>query len=175
MIDNKLDIRILSQEDLINAGCFNIRECISVVENVFLKYFRGDVIFPDKVSVIFDQKTQDRINCLPAAILSDNVYGMKWVSVFPDNPKKRQLPNLSAVYLLSELKSGFPICFMEGSLCSNLRTASVGAIAAKYLAKKVCKTIGFIGAGEQAKSRFPCYDGSEARDKCLQGLFKNKG
>ena len=41
---------------------------------------------------------------------------------------------------------------MELSLVSNLRTASVGAIAAKYLARKNVEVIGFIGAGEQSKT-----------------------
>lgn len=41
---------------------------------------------------------------------------------------------------------------MEGTLCSNLRTAATSAVAAKYLAKKNSTVIGFIGAGEQAKS-----------------------
>jgi ornithine cyclodeaminase/alanine dehydrogenase-like protein (mu-crystallin family) len=40
---------------------------------------------------------------------------------------------------------------MEGTLCSNMRVAAMGAIAAKYLAPEKSKIIGFIGAGEQAK------------------------
>jgi ornithine cyclodeaminase/alanine dehydrogenase-like protein (mu-crystallin family) len=79
---------------------------------------------------------------------------MKWVSVFPGNPSLYGLQNLSAVILLSELKYGFPKAFMEGTLCSNLRTGATAAVAAKYLAKKDSEVIGFIGAGEQAKCNF---------------------
>lgn len=154
MIDQSMNIRIITKKDLIEANCFDYEKAIEVVEDAFIKYANGDVIFPDKTSVVFDQETQNRINCLPAGILSENVYGMKWVSVFPNNPKLHNKPNLSAVYLLSELTTGFPKAFMEGSLCSNMRTASVGAIAAKYLARKSSETLGFIGAGEQARSHF---------------------
>ncbi len=154
MINNELAIKIITQDDLFDAGCFDVRACIEVCQKAFADYANGDVIFPEKVSVVFNEKTQDRINCLPAAIVSQKVYGMKWVSVFPENPYKKNLPNLSAVILLSELDSGFPVAFMEGSLCSNLRTAAVSAVAAKYCAKNQCQTIGFIGAGEQAKSHF---------------------
>jgi len=154
MVDNEVKIRILTQEDLIAAGCFNVESSINICEQAFCDYADGNVILPDKISVIFNQESQDRINCLPAAIKTEKIYGMKWVSVFPENPRLKNLSNLTAVILLSELESGFPIAFMEGSLCSNLRTASAGAIAAKYCAKKECRTMGFIGAGEQAKSQF---------------------
>jgi len=149
-----MPIRILTQEDLIRSGCLDYSEALEVVEDAFVKYAKGDVIFPDKVSVVFNKESQNRINCLPAGIISENVYGMKWVSVYPENPKKFHKPNLSAVYLLSELTTGFPIAFMEGSMCSGMRTACVGALAAKYLAKKNSQKIGFIGAGEQAKAHF---------------------
>ncbi|MGP1435890.1 MAG: ATP-binding protein [Phocaeicola sp.] len=150
----KLTITIITEDDLLKAGCFNVQEAITVTEMAFRKRAEGSVIFPDKVSVIFDEKSQNRINCLPAGLKKDNVYGMKWVSVFPGNPHLYGLQNLSAVILLSELQHGFPKAFMEGTLCSNLRTAATSAVAAKYLARKNSKVIGFIGAGEQAKTHF---------------------
>lgn len=148
------DICVLTQEDLIKAGCFDMAAAIHVCEDALTEYAKGNVIFPDKVSVVFDQQTQDRINCLPAGLKNDKVYGMKWVSVFPENPHKRDLPNLSAVVLLSEMVSGFPVAFMEATLCSDMRTAAMSALAAKHLAVKSPEVIGFIGAGEQAKSHF---------------------
>ena len=148
------DIYILTQNDLIRAGCFDMKAAIQVCEETLAEYAAGNVIFPDKVSVVFNQDTQDRINCLPAGLKKQQVYGMKWVSVFPENPHKRGLPNLSAVVLLSEMESGFPVAFMEATLCSNIRTAAMGALAAKYLSNPTPTTIGLIGAGEQAKSHF---------------------
>ena len=148
------DILILSQQDLIDAGCFDMRKAIAICEQALTDYAKGSIIFPDKVSVIFDEATQDRINCLPAGLKEDKIYGMKWVSVFLENPHKRDLPNLSAVVLLSELESGFPVAFMEATMCSNIRTAAMSALAGKYLAKPESSIIGIIGAGEQAKSHF---------------------
>ncbi len=153
-IDYTNTVKILTQKDLIDSGCMDFKSAIEVIEQAFIDYSQGKTLFPDKVSVIFDEQTQDRINCLPAAMLNDKVYGVKWVSVFPQNPHKYNKPNLSAVSILSELETGFPIAFMSTTMCSNIRTACVGAVAAKYLARKDSKTIGFIGAGEQAKSHF---------------------
>ena len=92
----KRDILVLTQQDLMDAGCFDMKAAVRVAEEALRDYAAGDVIFPDKVSVVFDQATQDRINCLPAGFKNKKVYGMKWVSVFPDNPHSRDLPNLSA-------------------------------------------------------------------------------
>lgn len=153
-MDYTRSIYVLTQEDLLRAGCFDMKQAIAVCEDTLMEFSRGNVIFPDKVSVIFDQETQNRINCLPAGLKNEQIYGMKWVSVFPENPYKRDLPNLSAVVLLSEMVSGFPVAFMEATLCSNMRTAAMSAVAAKYLACPDVTSIGFIGAGEQAKSHF---------------------
>ena len=153
-MNNNVDIKIITQQDLLDSGCFNLKEAIDICKQAFVEKANGNVIFPNKVSTVFNQKTQDRINCLPAGIKSKNVYGMKWVSVFPENPANYGISNLTALIILSDLKTGHPIAFMEGSMCSNIRTASVGTLAATYLAKKNSKSIGFIGAGELAKTHF---------------------
>lgn len=148
---NKMTIKYLSQEDQLKAGCLDMPLVIDVVEQALLAHRDGRVLFPDKTVQIFDEQLQSRINCLPATMVDQKVCGMKWVSVFPGNPKMFGLQNLSAVVLLSSIETGFPIAFMEGTLCSNIRTAAVSATGAKYLARKDSKEIGFIGAGEQAK------------------------
>jgi len=151
LMANTMTIKYLSQEDQLKAGCLDMELAVRVVESALLAHRGGRTLFPDKTVQIFDEGLQSRINCLPATILDEKVCGMKWVSVFPGNPGMFGLQNLSAVLLLSSIETGFPIAFMEGTLCSNLRTAAVSATGAKYLARKNSREIGFIGAGEQAK------------------------
>lgn len=146
-----LDFTYLSQEDLLDAGCFDIHMVMDVAEKGMAEFERHHVIFPEKIVQIFNQATQERINCLPATLLDEKVCGVKWVSVFPMNPSQHDQQNLSAIFILSEIETGFPICVMEGTLASNLRVAAMGGIAAKHLARKGSEVIGFIGAGEQAK------------------------
>lgn len=153
-IKEDVSVLIITEEDLLKAGCFNIPESIMIAEKAFLQRSEDKLIVPDKVSVVFDAATQNRINCLPAGSFEDEVFGMKWISVFPDNPTLHGIQNVCAVILLSDLKTGFPKAFMAGTLCSNLRTAATSAVAAKHLARKDSQTIGFIGAGAQAKSHF---------------------
>lgn len=146
-----LNIKYLSQEALLQAGCLDMSTAIDVVEKVLIAYEEGRVLYPDKTVQIFDEELQSRINILPATLLDEKVCGMKWVSVFPGNPHLFGLQNQSAMILLSSIETGFPIAFMEGALCSNLRTAAVSAVGAKYLARPDSQEIGFIGAGEMAR------------------------
>lgn len=151
---HKIEFTYLSQEHLLQAGCLDFRMAVETAEEALIAHRNDKVIFPDKTVQIFNEQTQQRINCLPATLRSDGVCGVKWVSVFPPNVDHYDLQTLTAVFVLSEIEKGFPICFMEGTLASNIRVGAMGALAAKHLAPKNPKVIGFIGAGEQAKMHF---------------------
>ncbi len=151
MPSHDIHCRFFSQEDLLAAGCLDIRMAMDAAAEALAAFDTGDVLFPEKIVQIFNDETQERINCLPATFKSQRICGVKWVSVFPPNPVKHGLQNLSAVMILSEIEHGFPIAFMEGTLCSNIRVGTMGALAAKHLARQDSEVIGFIGAGEQAK------------------------
>ncbi|MBR3739434.1 MAG: ornithine cyclodeaminase family protein, partial [Clostridia bacterium] len=78
----------------------------------------------------------------------------KWVSVFPNNPSQFGIQNVSGIIILSSVDTGFPFAVMDGTLITALRTACVGAIGAKYLARKDASVYGSIGAGEEAVNHF---------------------
>ncbi len=151
MTDHAIRPLFLSQEDLLRAGCLDINLAMEAAEDSMLRFRDDDVLFPEKIVQIFNEETQERINCLPATFLTDKVCGMKWVSVFPPNPVRYGKQNLSAVIVLSEIETGFPIAIMDGTLCSNMRVGAMGGLAAKHLAVEDARTIGFIGSGEQSK------------------------
>lgn len=150
---SNIKIKIISQEDV--AGIFkgNASGIFGIIEDSFRKYLKGDIIMPDKISQIFDEQTQNRINCMPATLIDEKVCGMKWVSVFPSNASKG-IQNVTGVMLLSELETGFPVAIIDGTLSTKMRTAAVGCVAAKYLAPSKVEIIGIIGAGEEARMHF---------------------
>lgn len=154
MIDYTLQVKIYTQDDLIASGCFDIGEAIQICENGLKDFDEGRVGFMHKASMVFNQDTQERINCLISYLLNDKISGIKWISVFPNNPLIFNSPNISAVIILSDLETGHPVAIMDGTLCSCLRTAAVSAIAAKELSVYNANSIGIIGAGEQAKMHF---------------------
>ena len=149
--NNLIECLYLSQEDLLQAGCLDMRMAMSAAETAMLDFRGGKIMFPDKIVQIFNNDTQERINCLPATLLPEKICGVKWVSVFPPNPGKHGIQNLTAVVILSEIEKGLPVAFMDGTLCSNMRVGAMGGIAAKHFARQDSTSIAFIGAGEQAK------------------------
>lgn len=153
MRNNSIFVLLISYEDVEKLVGMDYRLVLKTVEDAFKEYADGRAWMADKISQIFDEQTQERINCMPATLTAEKICGVKWVSVFPENPAKG-LQNVSGVIVLSEISNGFPIAFMDGTLITNLRTAAVGAVAAKYLARDDVDTIGFIGAGEQARMHF---------------------
>lgn len=150
---SQIKIKIVSQEDVAEIINHNSDVVLDIIEDSFQKYLRGDIIMPDKISQIFDEKTQNRINCMPATLIDEKICGMKWVSVFPSNATVG-VQNVSGVMLISELETGFPIALIDGTLSTKLRTAAVGCTAAKYLAPSRVEVIGIIGAGEEARMHF---------------------
>ena len=150
---NDIQIRIVSQEDVAEIFRGNVESIYSIVEDAFQKYLMNEIIMPDKITQIFDENTQNRINCMPATLVCEKICGMKWVSVFPSNAPKG-VQNVTGIMLLSELETGFPIAVIDGTLSTKMRTAAVGCIAAKYLAPSKVETIGIIGAGEEARMHF---------------------
>jgi ornithine cyclodeaminase/alanine dehydrogenase-like protein (mu-crystallin family) len=150
---NKIVIKAISQEDVAHIFMGNTDIIYDIIEDSFKQYLNGDIIMPDKISQIFDEKNQNRINCMPATLINEKICGMKWVSVFPSNAPKG-VQNVTGIMLLSELETGFPIAVIDGTLSTKMRTAAVGCTAAKYLAPSKVETIGIIGAGEEARMHF---------------------
>ena len=150
---SNIRIKIISQEDVASIFKGNADSIFGIIEDSFRKYLKGDIIMPDKISQIFDEQTQNRINCMPATLIDEKVCGMKWVSVFPSNAPKG-IQNVTGIMLISELETGFPIAVIDGTLSTKMRTAAVGCVAAKHLAPSIVNTIGIIGAGEEARMHF---------------------
>ena len=153
-MEHALHLKMVSMNDIVSAGCCDINHIIETIEKLLVDYKKGKIQLPDKISQIFDEKSQDRINCMPSTLLEEKICGVKWVSVFPDNPRRFSLQNVSGIIILSETEHGFPIAVMDGTLITALRTACMGAVGAKYLARQDSRVYGSIGAGAQAIAHF---------------------
>lgn len=150
---NKSSFLYLSSSEVYSVLEDDYQLVLDSVEDSIKMLNEGTTIQPDKNSQIFDTTYQNRINCMSATLRKTDTCGMKWVSVFPEN-KKKGIENVEGFVLLSEINTGKLKCAMNATELTSLRTAGVGAVAAKYLAKKNSETIGFIGAGEEAKAHF---------------------
>ncbi|MET1123842.1 MAG: alanine dehydrogenase [Archaeoglobaceae archaeon] len=123
----------------------SMEEAIEVVEKALAAYTRGEATMPPKVYL---QLENGDLRAMPARV--GNYAGLKWVNSHPNNPAIG-LPTVMALLILNDPKNGFPLAVMDGTYITSLRTGAAGGVAAKYLARRDSKIVGFIGCGTQAR------------------------
>jgi alanine dehydrogenase len=140
---------ILNQEEVKNIiPLSKIDKVVERIETAFSKYGKGEVDMPPKTYLYFKKDNGD-LRVMPSSSEELKMAGTKIVNVHPDNPKIG-LPTVGAVIVLNDAKTGAPLALMDGTYITGMRTGAAGAVASKYLAKKEAKTLGIIGAGQQA-------------------------
>jgi ornithine cyclodeaminase/alanine dehydrogenase len=87
---------------------------------------------------------------MPAYFKNLGVGGIKWVSGYPAN-REIGLPQIIGLIILNDMKTGAPVCVMDGTWITAVRTAAVSAVTAKYCARKDSKVLGIVGAGVQGR------------------------
>ena len=125
---------------------------IKVIEEGFVAYSQGKVVVPPVGEMIFDNpEFPGDCHIKYGFIRNDEYYVVKIAQGFYNNPKLG-LPSINGLNILFNQKNGAIECILldEGHL-TNIRTASAGAIAAKYMAPSKVKRIGIFGAGIQGK------------------------
>jgi alanine dehydrogenase len=129
-----------------------MKDSIGAVQNAFKDYGMGRVQMPPKVQFVFEQfKGTNAI--MPAYIASINAISVKVGNFRSENPKKYNLPAISATIVLLEAESGYPVAVMDGTHITAMRTGAAGAVAAKYLARKNSRIVAIVGAGVQGRAQ----------------------
>ena len=124
-----------------------------LVRRAYLLHGEGRTVDPASAFLRFPEMPDSRIIAKPAYLGGEfEVAGMKWISSFPGN-RKKGLPRASAVLILNDCQTGYPLACLESSIISASRTAASAVLAAEALRPGAtnCRTMGFIGAGLIAK------------------------
>jgi len=145
----RLKTLILEASDI--RKIIGIKEAIKGVEFAFRRLGEARAQMPPKIYLHLDKYKGD-FRAMPAYIDDLRACGIKWVNVHPGN-KKKGLPTVMAVIILSDSASGFPLSVMDGTYITALRTGAAGGVAAKYLAGKNSRKIALVGCGVQAKAQ----------------------
>lgn len=79
----------------------------------------------------------------------DRYFGVKLVSVFPENPH-HNLPAVQGIYVLFDGRNGAAIATLDGAALTLAKTAANSAMAADLLARKDCELLLVCGGGALA-------------------------
>lgn len=154
---------------------------MDIVRETYLAHHAGNTVNPGSYFLRFPEKPEARIIALPAFVAGEQLAGIKWISSFPGNTT-RGFPRASAVLVLNDCETGYPVALLEAAGISAARTAASAALAAQALRQEGFSgsTVAFVGAGVIARTvcdyllesgcrpdRFLIHDIDEASQRAL--------
>ncbi len=137
---------LLTRKEILNL--LDLRDAIPLVEKAFAIHSSGQAQVPPKV---FLQFPEGDVRAMPA-YYPDWGASVKVVNAHPNNPHKHHLPSVMALLIYVDPETGFPLSIMESATLTTYRTGAAAAVSAKYLACPNAQSLGFIGAGVQART-----------------------
>jgi len=141
------ELLYLTQEDLIKTGLLNFKEALINVE-IGIGWHSSGESLSDKIALDLDPRLEWKVNSLVA--VNGKYSANKWLGSSLLN-KEQGLPRTTALITLNDKKSGIPLCVMDGTLLSAVRTGCYAALGIKYLGQKR-NNLGIIGSGVMART-----------------------
>ena len=138
----------LSREDVETVD-LGMSDIIAALEEMFLAKGEGRVEMPPKPGI--HTQPDAFIHAMPAYIPSLEAAGLKWISGYPGNQEKG-LPYITGLLVLNDPATGIPLCIMDATWLTAMRTGAATAVAARYLARADSSTVGILAAGVQGRS-----------------------
>ena len=131
----------------------NRNRVFAAVETAYRLHAAGDAINPDSHFLRYPDKPSARIIALPAHLGGAiQRSGIKWISSFPEN-RAGNLARASAVLILNDAATGYPLACVEASLISATRTAASAALAAEHMSPDPFRgTLAVVGTGVIART-----------------------
>jgi ornithine cyclodeaminase len=129
------------------------KQVFDAVETAYRLHAAGDAVNPDSYFLRYPDNPSARIIALPAHLGGAfQRSGIKWISSFPQN-RASNLARASAVLILNDAATGYPLACIEASLISATRTAASAALAAEQISPNPLEgTLCVIGAGVIART-----------------------
>lgn len=143
-------ILYLSRGDVAGVGGDDSRLYVDALDEALVLHAKGETVQPLKPYLRVDGKRghiADRIIAMPAHVGSPGMSGLKWIGSKHDNPTRAGLERASAVIVLNDPATNYPVAILEGSLISAWRTAAVTVLACRHLARPAFSDVAIIGCG----------------------------
>ncbi len=124
----------------------------SAIEKAYLLLGEGEALNPSSLLIWYNKNQKKRVIALPAYIGGEfKRPGLKWIASCPENIEKG-LPRASALLILNDEQTGFPIAILEASKISAVRTVLSAILVLKYFRPNLSiSSMALIGVGNIAR------------------------
>jgi len=145
-------ILFLQEEDVVKAGCLDMKMTIAAVEETYKLLGQGQIINPPKHHIGMPIDSGDNwnsfFNTMPSYIGGPyNIAGVKWAAESRKNSAIPGIPYGIDITVLSDPETVLPFCILDGTLITAMRTSAVAGVFAKYAAPTGTDTVTMVGAG----------------------------
>lgn len=131
----------IQEKDIIAS--ITLEDLMDSIEEAYEIYDQKNFQMPDRMHV---DRPQGTILYMPC--FTEEVFGTKIVSTFPENIKKN-VASVQGMMVLNDGDTGEPIAIIDGATLTAYRTGAVGGVGVRYTTRKNCQSVGLIGTGVQ--------------------------
>lgn len=144
-----METLLLTRSDV--KALVTLDEIVTAVKDAFIQKSEGKVQMPAK-NFLFFKNYQGDLRSMPSYLEGSDIAAVKIVNSHPEN-RAKGLPSVMGVIVLVSPETGAPLCIMDATLLTALRTGAASSIATDILAKKEAHVFGMVGAGAQAQAQ----------------------
>ena len=132
--------------------CMSPGECIAAMEKAYRIFYDNNFVMPHRPCIENGKNTLLYMPCF-----TEYGFGTKFLTLFPDNPKKNR-PMIDGMMVLNGVEDGSTKAIMHAGFLTALRTGANTGVMLKYLAPKEVHTCGIVGMGVQGvfQTAFAC-------------------
>jgi len=176
----------------VEAAMPDLEERLRLAEVTMTAFARpGAAQLPPKTA-IHPRAEASFVHAMPAHLRADDpsgdLVGMKWVAGYATNTALG-LPGISAVVIVNDPATGFPVAILDGGPITAQRTAAVSGLAIRRFGPAPAgrHDVALIGAGVQGRSHLPIFahllpgatlhlfDPGAGRAEALAGVARSMG
>lgn len=129
----------------------SMRDCIELMTDALAALARDEVFQPLR-TIIRPPQARGLLGLMSAYRTGEQgAFGLKAITVFPENPAQGKDAHQGAVTLFSR-ETGELLALMNASEITAIRTAAVSAVATRLLAREDAGRLAIVGAGVQART-----------------------
>ncbi len=143
------ELIVLNDEEVAELVSFD--ENIRLIEKAFGDYNRGESYVMPVIRERIE-KHNGFFGIKSGYLAKQEVLGFKAGGFWADN-KDKGLPNHQSAIMLFDPATGQPTAVIAANFVTQIRTAAIGAIGCKQLARQDSKVLTLIGAGQQGRNQ----------------------